>query len=172
MADKPAKTAPGAPQDSREDAPEIAWIRELAAVLDDTGLTEIEIERSDVRVRVARTAAPMIAASPAPAPIAGVPTASPAPAPAAQASGTDAATAPPPGAIPSPMVGTIYLSPTPGADAFVKVGDRVSEGQTLMIVEAMKTMNPVAAPRAGVVKEILVKNEQPVEFGELLLVVE
>lgn len=147
-------------------AKEILWIRELASILDETGLTDIEIEKSDIRVRVSRTAptvsaaAPMAPAYAAPAPV--TPAADPAP---AQISG------PPEGAVTSPMVGTIYLTPSPGAEPFVKVGDQVSEGQTLMIVEAMKTMNPVSATKAGSVKEILVRNEQPVEFGEALVVI-
>jgi len=148
---------------------EVAWIRELAGVLDETGLTEIEIEKADVRVRVSRaaTASAMVAPPPAPAaaPQSGA-------RPPAAADVTTPADAAPAGAVPSPMVGTIYLAPSPGADPFVRVGDTVSEGQTLMIVEAMKTMNPVAAPRGGKVKDILVRNEQPVEFGEPLLVLE
>lgn len=153
----------------KPNAAEAAWIRELAAILDETGLTEIEIQKSDMRVRVSRGggAAPAIAYS-APAPVAGSTAASPAksaPAPAANAG-------PPAGAVTSPMVGTVYLSPSPGADPFVKVGDKVAQGQTLMIVEAMKTMNPIASPKAGTVKQVLVRDAQPVEFGEALIVVE
>lgn len=150
----------------KQNANEAAWIRELAAILDETGLSEIEIEKSDVRVRVARNAGGMIAHVAAPAS-----TAAPAPRPAATSQPT-APAGPPANAVPSPMVGTIYLSPAPGADPFVKVGDKVAQGQTLMIVEAMKTMNPIAAPAAGVVKQILVRDAQPVEFGEPLIVVE
>lgn len=149
----------------KPNAAEAAWIRELAAILDQTGLTEIEIEKSDVRVRVARTVAagPAVAYAPAsmPAPAAN----KPAPAPAA-------IEGPPAGAVTSPMVGTIYLCPSPGADPFVKAGDKVAQGQTLMIVEAMKTMNPIAAPKAGTVRQILVRDAQPVEFGEPLVVIE
>lgn len=151
----------------KPNAAEAAWIRELAAILDQTGLTEIEIEKSDVRVRVARTvsAGPAVAYAPAasPAPASGPRSAAPAPA---------ASEGPPAGAVPSPMVGTIYLSPSPGADPFVKPGDKVAQGQTLMIVEAMKTMNPIAAPKAGVVRQVLVRDAQPVEFGEPLIVIE
>ena len=151
----------------KPNAAEAAWIRELAAILDQTGLTEIEIEKSDVRVRVARTvsAGPAVAYAPAasPAPASGPRSAAPAPA---------ASEGPPAGAVPSPMVGTIYLSPSPGADPFVKPGDKVAQGQTLMIVEAMKTMNPIAAPQAGVVRQVLVRDAQPVEFGEPLIVIE
>ncbi|HNR77087.1 MAG TPA: hypothetical protein PKM48_08140, partial [Parvularculaceae bacterium] len=121
----------------KPNAMEAAWIRELAAILDQTGLTEIEIEKSDFRVRVARGASgPAIAYAAGPAPAA----AAPAIAKPAQEKPADAAGAPPAGAVNSPMVGTVYLSPSPGADPFVKVGDKVSQGQTLMIVEAMKTM--------------------------------
>jgi acetyl-CoA carboxylase biotin carboxyl carrier protein len=152
----------------KPNAMEAAWIRELAAILDQTGLTEIEIEKSDVRVRVARTimAGPAVAyaAGPAPAPAAARKVES-APAPAASVTA-------PVDAVPSPMVGTIYLSPSPGEDPFVKPGDKVAQGQTLMIVEAMKTMNPIASPKAGVVKQILVRDAQPVEFGEPLIVIE
>ena len=146
---------------------EIAWIRELAGVLDDTRLTEIEIEKENIRVRVART----VTAVSAPVPVAAAepqPVAAPTP-PAAVDAGP---AAPPTGAVPSPMVGTVYLSASPGTPSFVKVGDAVREGDTLMIVEAMKTMNPVAAPRSGKVTRILVRNEQPVEFGEPLLTIE
>ena len=153
----------------KPNAAEAAWIRELAAILDQTGLTEIEIEKSDLRVRVARTvsAGPAVAFAPAgPAPVAAVSGhRNPSPAPAASEG-------PPVGAVTSPMVGTIYLSPSPGADAFVKAGDKVAQGQTLMIVEAMKTMNPIAAPKAGVVRQVLVRDAQPVEFGEPLIVIE
>ncbi len=152
----------------KPNAMEAAWIRELAAILDQTGLTEIEIEKSDFRVRVARGASgPAIAYAAGPAPAA----AAPAIAKPAQEKPADAAGAPPAGAVNSPMVGTVYLSPSPGADPFVKVGDKVSQGQTLMIVEAMKTMNPIAAPAAGVVKQVLVRDAQPVEFGEPLIVI-
>lgn len=153
----------------KPNAAEAAWIRELAAILDQTGLTEIEIQKADLRVRVARGGAPT-AAYAAPAPAASAPVASapakPANQPAAVSEG------PPAGAVTSPMVGTIYLSPSPGAEPFVKSGDKVAQGQTLMIVEAMKTMNPIAAPKAGVVRQILVRDAQPVEFGEPLIVVE
>ena len=151
---------------SEQNQLEAEWIRELAAILDETRLTEIEIEKNDIRLRVSRAgaAAPVIAAA-APA-VAASPVLSdvveePAAAPANH-----------PGAVASPMVGTAYLSPSPGADAFIKIGDTVSEGQTLMIVEAMKTMNPIPAPKSGVVKTILVQDAQPVEFGEALLILE
>lgn len=154
----------------KPNAGEAAWIRELATILDDTGLTEIEIQKADVRVRVARNASQTFAYAAAPhassAPAAAAPpSAKPAAAPKAE-SGPRA------GALTSPMVGTVYLSPSPGADPFVKAGDKVSQGQTVLIVEAMKTMNPIAAPKGGTVREILVRDSQPVEFGEPLIVIE
>lgn len=146
-------------------------IKELAELLTETDLSEIEIESGDLRIRVARelnatavVAAP--AAAPAPAPAASAAAAAE-PAEAPQPAGADH-----PGAVTSPMVGTAYLSPEPGASAFVKVGDSVSEGQTLLIVEAMKTMNPIAAPKSGKVAQIIINNEQPVEFGEVLMIIE
>ncbi|MEZ5981979.1 MAG: acetyl-CoA carboxylase biotin carboxyl carrier protein [Parvularculaceae bacterium] len=141
-----------------------SWIRELAAILHETGLTEIEIEKEDVRLRVSRAAAQA-----APAPM------RPAPVPAAPARVERRRTAAKPAnhrAVPSPMVGTAYLAPSPGAAPFVQKGDKVREGQTLMIIEAMKTMNPIAAPRAGVVTEIFITDSQPVEFGETLAIIE
>ena len=141
-------------------------IRDLAVLLDETNLSEIELEQSDFRIRVARQIhydAPVSVAAPA-APAA-APTA-PAAAPAPAASG------PHPGALTSPMVGTAYLSPEPGALPYVQVGDKVSEGQTILIIEAMKTMNHIPATKAGTVKEILVTDAQPVEFGEPLIIVE
>jgi acetyl-CoA carboxylase biotin carboxyl carrier protein len=142
-------------------------VRRLAGILNDTGLSEIEVEHDGLKIRVARTltaaapvamAAPAFAAPPPPAPVA-EPAAAPTPAPAAG------------DAVKSPMVGTVYLQPQPDAPSFVKVGDTVAEGQTLMIVEAMKTMNPIPAPRAGKILEIIVANGQPVEFGEPLAII-
>lgn len=152
-------------------------VRKLADILKDTGLSEIEVEHAGLKIRVAReltvTAAattyvqapqaayaPQAAVTPAAAPVAEV--AIPV-APAARAAGD---------MVKSPMVGTVYMSPQPGADAFIKVGDTVAAGQTLLIVEAMKTMNPISAPKAGKVVEILVGDAQPVEFGEPLVVIE
>ena len=145
-------------------------IRELAALLGETGLSEIEIERKGLKVRVARSIVIDAAASvgtTVPKP----PADAPAPQEAAPAAATDDATAHP-GAIPSPMVGTVYRAAEPGAPPFVEVGSQVSEGQTLLIIEAMKTMNHIPAPKAGTVKAILVENEQPVEFGEPLVIIE
>lgn len=146
-------------------------VRELAAILNDTGLSEIEVEHGELRLRLARTLT--VAAAPASfvqaAPAAAIPAA---PAPAAAAAPAAADLSKHPGAVPSPMVGTAYLSPEPGAATFIKVGDSVSQGQTLMVVEAMKTFNPIPAPRAGKVTAILVTDAQPVEFGEPLVIIE
>ncbi|MGQ0741736.1 MAG: acetyl-CoA carboxylase biotin carboxyl carrier protein [Alphaproteobacteria bacterium] len=139
-------------------------VRELAALLEDTGLNEIEIEQDGMRVRVARGAGNVVTAiAPDPgAPVKTVPSSAPSP---------KEPTTPHPGTVKSPMVGTVYVAPQPGAAPFVKVGDEVKEGQTLLIVEAMKTMNPIPAPRAGKILEIFIRDAQPVEFGEPLLVI-
>ena len=147
-------------------------IKDLAELLTDTGLTEIEIETGDMRIKVARQGATSVSAVvPAPAPIA-APDAAPAAAPAAAETAPETALADHPGAVKSPMVGTAYLAPEPGSANFVKVGDTVNEGQTILIVEAMKTMNPIGAPKSGKVTQILVSNEQPVEFDEVLMIIE
>ena len=145
-----------------------ALVRELAEMLGDTGLTEIEVEDGERKIRVSRGGGVAMAAAPAPvaAPAPAAPTAA-APVPESAAA-PEADTA---GAIKSPMVGTVYLASEPGAANFVKVGDSVTEGQTLLIVEAMKVMNPITADKAGTVKSILVENAQPVEFDQPLVVV-
>ncbi|WP_321336995.1 acetyl-CoA carboxylase biotin carboxyl carrier protein [Breoghania sp.] len=140
-------------------------IRQLATLLDETNLTEIEVEQDSLRIRVARQISVQAPVS-APAPALAA-----APAPAGE-SATPVDPANRPGVVPSPMVGTAYHSPEPGARPFVDVGQTVRAGQTVMIVEAMKTMNQIAAPKAGTVKEILVEDGQPVEFGEPLLIIE
>jgi acetyl-CoA carboxylase biotin carboxyl carrier protein len=143
-----------------------ALIRELALLLDETSLTEIEIERAGLRLRVARNVS--IAAS---MPANFQPAAAPAPvAAAAPAAAADVAKHP--GAVPSPMVGTAYLASEPGAKPFIEVGSKVAVGQTLLIIEAMKTMNQIPSTRAGTVTQILVEDGQPVEFGEPLVIVE
>lgn len=144
-------------------------IRELAELLNATGLSEIEIEKSGLKIRVARTltvAASVPAAYAAPQP---GPGSSP-PGPAPVAAGGDPAKHP--GSVKSPMVGTAYRSPDPKAPAFIEVGSRVQQGDTLLIIEAMKTMNQIPAPRAGTVSAILFENGQPVEFGEPLVIIE
>ena len=142
--------------------PDEALIRRLAALLEETGLSEIEYEADGRRIRVGRGAGTAFGAATAPSP-APAPQAGPAP------EGEEAL---PPGAVTSPMVGTVYAAAEPGAAPLIKVGDSVKEGQTLLIIEAMKVMNPLAAPHAGTVARILVSDGQPVEFGELLLVIE
>jgi len=145
-------------------------IRELADLLKETELNEIEVETEEFKIRVARgTGGGAVAYAPA-APAAAAP-AAPAPA-AAEAASAPADLSKHPGAVASPMVGTVYVSPEPGAPAFVQVGASVSQGDTLLIVEAMKTMNPIPAPKSGTVKQILVQDAQPVEFGEVLIVIE
>lgn len=140
-------------------------IRKLAKLLDETGLSEIEIGGEDNRVRVARGT---VSQTPAPVPAAS-PVASAPALPALPADPAPAMDASHPGAVTSPMVGTVYVSPEPGSAPFIQAGDSVSEGQTLMIVEAMKTMNPIRAPRSGTVDRILVEDGAPVEYGEVLL---
>ena len=143
-------------------------IRKLADILTETGLSEIEVEQGGLKVRVAKTlsAAPQVHYAPAPVAV-------PVAAPAASGAATTPTAAPVPNgdAVKSPMVGTIYLQPNPEAPAFVQVGDTVEAGQTLFIIEAMKTMNPVPAPKAGKVLEVLIEDGQPVEFGEPLAII-
>jgi acetyl-CoA carboxylase biotin carboxyl carrier protein len=145
-----------------------ALIRELALLLDETSLTEIEIERAGLRVRVARNIS-IAASMPANFQQAA---SSPAVAIASVTPAAVADLAKHPGAVPSPMVGTAYSSPEPGAKPFIEVGVKVSVGQTLLIIEAMKTMNQIPSPRAGTVTQILVEDGQPVEFGEPLVIIE
>ncbi len=151
-------------------------IRELAALLDETGLSEIEWEGEGQRVRVSKHgAAAPVAWAPASttAPVPEQRPAPPAPAPAAAAPPAPATdNASHPGAVTSPMVGTAYLSPEPDAKPFVQTGDTVTEGQTLLIVEAMKMMNPITAPRGGKVTQVLVGNGAPVEYGEVLVIID
>ncbi len=145
-------------------------IRDLATLLDETDLSEIEVEHAGLRLRVARqltgavavSSAPMVAAAPASA----------AASPEAETAADGGDIANHPGLVTSPMVGTIYTSPEPGTPAFIQVGSTVNEGDTILIVEAMKTMNNIPAPRSGKVTKILVQNEQPIEFGEPLVVIE
>ena len=144
------------------------FVRKLAAILEETHLGEIELADGERRIRVARpqvtvAAAPMAMAQPMPvAPAAGG-------TPIGVAA-TDLATHP--GAVKSPMVGTAYLAPEPGKPVFANVGDKITAGQTLLIIEAMKTFNPIKAPKAGTVTQILIENAEPVEFGQPLMIVE
>ncbi len=153
---------------SRNTGIDKVMIRDLAEILNETDLTDIEIEQGDLRIRVSRqvtvqAAAPVYAQAPAAAPVAATAAVAPVAAPVSDPSKN---------AIPSPMVGTVYMSPAPGARAFIEVGSQVKEGQTLLIIEAMKTMNQIPSPRSGTVTAILVEDSQPVEYGELLVVIE
>jgi len=161
-ADKSDTSESGSATSNQE--PDHKLIRELAELLTETGLSEIEIEKADLRIRVARnfTAGGQI-------PVTNLAPAVTGTAPVKVAPTEEVAH---PGAVPSPMVGTVYLSPEPGADPFIKVGQQVNEGETLMIVEAMKTMNHIPAPRSGKISSILIEDQQPVEFGEPLLIIE
>ena len=136
-------------------------IRALAAVLSETGLTEIEIADKDSRIRVVRATAPSVVTAPVAAPASVAQPAAPVPDEASH-----------PGAVLSPMVGVAYLSPEPGAPAFIAVGQSVTAGQTLLLIEAMKTFNQIRAPKDGTVARILVDNSTPVEYGEVLLILE
>jgi acetyl-CoA carboxylase biotin carboxyl carrier protein len=140
-------------------------VKRLAEMLDENDLSEIEVEDNGRRIVVKRK----LAAAAAPVPAASVQAAAPAPAPAAPAEQNPASH---PGTVKSPMVGTVFLSGEPGAPPFVAVGARVSEGDTLLIIEAMKVMNPIAAPRSGVVRQILVQDAQPVEYEQPLAIIE
>lgn len=147
------------------------FVRKLATILEETKLGEIELADGERRIRVARPAAPVAQAAPvmmaaAPA-AAAAPVAAPGSAPAAAGDLSKH-----PGVVKSPMVGTAYLAPEPGKPNFVSVGDKVNAGQTLLIIEAMKTFNPIKAPKAGTVMQILIENARPVEFGEPLMIVE
>ena len=158
-----------APKNPVEPATEL--VKALANILDDAGLAELEYETDDVAIRLSRVsgAAPVAAVAPVAAPAA---VAAPTAAPAAQSAEGAADLSAHPGAVMSPMVGTAYISPEPGAPAFVEEGSTVKKGQTLLIVEARKVMNPITAPQDGTVSKIMVKNAQPIEFGEVLVVIE
>ena len=145
---------------------DIKLVRQLAELLNETGLTEIEVEDDDRKIRVARTlqAASVAVAAPAPA---AAPAAAPVAAPAAPTAPADH-----PGALKSPMVGTVYLAASPEAAPFASVGDTVKEGDTIVIIEAMKVMNPITATKGGKVTQVLVSNGQPVEYDQPLVVIE
>ncbi|WP_075289121.1 acetyl-CoA carboxylase biotin carboxyl carrier protein [Pararhizobium arenae] len=148
-----------------------ALIRDLANILNETDLTEIEVEQEDLRIRVSRAGTPQYVSAPVPAsysaPAAAATAASSTSAAASEASARNAKNA-----VTSPMVGTAYLAPAPGSRPFVEVGATVKEGQTILIIEAMKTMNQIPAPRSGKVVEIIVQDGAPVEYGEALIVIE
>ena len=146
------------------------FVRKLAAILEETKLGEIELADGDRRIRVARPTAPVV--QPAPVMMTAAPAAMAAPVAAAGAAPAAGDLSKHPGAVKSPMVGTAYLAPEPGKPNFVSVGDKVTAGQTLLIIEAMKTFNPIKAPKAGTVVQVLIENARPVEFGEPLMIVE
>ena len=145
---------------------DIKLVRQLAELLNETGLTEIEVEDDDRKIRVARTLQAASVAVAAPAPVA-APAAAPVAAPVAPTAPADH-----PGALKSPMVGTVYLAASPEAAPFVSVGDTVKEGDTIVIIEAMKVMNPITATKGGKVTQVLVSNGQPVEYDQPLVVIE
>lgn len=148
-------------------------VRDLAEILDEKGLMELELETDTIAVRLSRnhSGQVMVSAPAAPAPVAAPVAAAPAAAPAAEPK-SEADLSKHPGAVKSPMVGTAYESPEPSAAAFISVGDSVKKGQTLLIIEAMKVMNPITAPKDGTVTDILFANAQPVEFDQVLVVIE
>ena len=149
---------------------DVDLVRELADILNDTDLNEIEMKKGDLKIRVSKGGRQVVQAVAAPAPVAAAPVA-----PTASASGLvsveSEAPATHPNSTTSPMVGTAYTRPSPDADPFVKVGDSVKEGDTILLVEAMKTFNPITAPKSGTVEAVYVEDAQPVEFGEPLFVV-
>ncbi len=149
---------------------DVQLVRDLAALLDDTNLTEIEVEDGDRKIRVARKAA--VSAAPVYAAPAAAPVAAPAAAPAPAAAAPAEASLPAGTLVKSPIVGTAYLSAEPGSAPFARIGSQVAAGETILIVEAMKVMNAIAAPVAGTVKAVLVDNGQPVEYDQPLIVIE
>ena len=151
---------------------ETKFVKELTAILDESNLTELEFETEEISVRLAKGTT--MAAAPAMMPVAAAPAAMPAPTPAEAAPSAPAASdaSAHPGAVKSPMVGTVYLAPEPDAPDFVKEGDQVKKGQTLFIVEAMKVMNPITAPADGKLTRVLVDNAQPIEFDQPLAIIE
>ena len=150
---------------------DIKLVKDLAKILNDTELTEIELEKGSLKIRVAKNGGQIVQSAVAPAPMAAPAPATiqPVAAPAAKTEKADAGAHP--GAVKSPMVGTVYTRPSPDADTFVSVGDKVKEGDTIVLVEAMKTFNPIIAPRSGKIEEVLVEDSQPVEFGEALFII-
>jgi acetyl-CoA carboxylase biotin carboxyl carrier protein len=154
---------------TRKSAIDQDLVRDLAGILNDTNLTEIEVELGDLKVRVSRQAAAPVQSYVAAAPVAAPAAAAAAPAQAGSATATKDVSK---NAVPSPMVGTAYLAPAPGAKPFIELGQSVKEGQTLLIIEAMKTMNQIPSPRSGTVTAILVEDARPVEYVEPLVVVE
>lgn len=150
---------------------DVDLVRELADILNDTDLNEIEMKKGDLKIRVSKGGGQVVQAVAAPAPVAAAATAAPTAPTAAVASAESETSSTHPNATTSPMVGTAYTRPSPDADPFVKVGDSVKEGDTILLVEAMKTFNPITAPKSGKVEAVYVEDAQPVEFGEPLFVI-
>lgn len=146
-------------------------VRELASILREADLGEVEVEHEGLRIRVSKPAAPVVQTATVSAPAIAAPAAAPAAAPSAAPAAASTSDTPE-NAIKSPMVGTVYLSPEPGAKAFVAIGDKVKKGDTIMLVEAMKTFNPVEADRSGTLTKLYVEDSQPVEYGEALALIE
>jgi acetyl-CoA carboxylase biotin carboxyl carrier protein len=167
--DQPGKGDMARDTKDKTNAHEQQLIRDLAALLNETGLTEIEIEKAGLKVRVARSVQLTAAAPPT---LQTLPNHASRETQAGESARPEIDLASHPGAVKSPMVGTVYRAAEPGAAPFVEIGSRVTEGQTLMIIEAMKTMNHIPAPVSGTVTEILFENGQPVEFGEVLAIIE
>ncbi len=166
-------SADGAPEEVRNLLNiDTVLIEKLAELLQRTGLTEIELSEGEARIRVAKQPAPIAANATVQPAVAMAPEPVPQPAAAAPTPAPGVADADHPGAVRAPMVGTAYLTPEPGADPFVSVGSEIKEGQTLLIVEAMKVMNPIRAPRSGRIASIMITNGDPVEFDELLLIID
>ncbi len=170
----PKPTSPETSSDGSSAEADIAFVTRVAELLGEANVAEIEVERSGLKVRVSRHGAAPAPVMYAPPPVVAPAIAPGAPAPAAPAAkpAAEADLSKHPGAVLSPMVGTAYVASQPGAAPFVQVGDMVKEDQTLLIVEAMKTMNPIPSPKAGRVAQILVQDARPVEFGEVLMIIE
>ena len=162
MASKPKASSPANTSDTK-------LVRELAKILNDTDLNEIEMRKGDLKIRVSKGGGAVMQAVTAPTHIAAPAPIASQPVPAAASETQDASAHP--GAVKSPMVGTAYIRPSPDADAFVTIGDKVKEGDTIMLIEAMKTFNPITAPKSGNIEQILVQDSQPVEFGEALFII-
>jgi len=174
MATKSTTSKPKTASKSSQ-TPETKLVRELAKILEDTNLSEIEMEKGSLKIRVARHSGPAMAAQPLQyaAPLAQAPSPAALPASTIEAPMSDGIEdfSAHPGVVKSPMVGTAYIRPSPDADSFVKVGDSVKAGDTILLVEAMKTFNPITAEKSGKIQNILVEDSQPVEFGEPLFVI-
>ena len=166
MAKTPKKAAPYKTRATND----TKLVPELAKILNDTDLTEIEMKKGDLKIRVSKGGGQIVQAVAAPA-AAAAPAPSNQPVAAPMAATEKADSAAHPGAVKSPMVGTAYIRPSPDADPFVKAGDKVKEGDTIVLVEAMKTFNPITAPKSGKIEDLLVSDGQPVEFGEVLFII-